>query len=198
MSESIQPVAETEPVQTTLDINDLMRILPHRYPFLMIDRVIDLKRKERIVAIKNVTINEPFFAGHFPNFPIMPGVLMVEAIAQAGGALLLTEIPNREQMLMVFTGRSTAHRSRSEGLARHRGSHGRKDFRWRQARGRSYRHLPSGAAHGGSGQSGGNGRRGVVCILWTCRFVVGIGIPRYARNDNESYFTDADSSHCDR
>ena len=105
MSETTQPVAETaEQTPTTLDINDLMRILPHRFPFLLIDRVIDLKRKERIVAIKNVTINEPFFAGHFPNFPIMPGVLMVEAIAQAGGALLLTEIPNRDQMLMVFTG----------------------------------------------------------------------------------------------
>jgi 3-hydroxyacyl-[acyl-carrier-protein] dehydratase len=105
MSETIQPVAETgEPVHTTLDINDLMRILPHRYPFLLIDRVIDLKRKKRIVAIKNVTINEPFFAGHFPNFPIMPGVLLVEAIAQAGGALLLTEVPDRDHLLMVFTG----------------------------------------------------------------------------------------------
>jgi 3-hydroxyacyl-[acyl-carrier-protein] dehydratase len=81
-----------------------MRILPHRYPFLLIDRVIDLVRMKRIVAIKNVTINEPFFAGHFPNMPIMPGVLIVEAVAQAGGALLLTEIPDREHKLMVFTG----------------------------------------------------------------------------------------------
>src|SRR5439155_17172435 len=97
-------VEAPELVKTTLDINEICRILPHRFPFLLIDRVIDLKRKERIVAIKNVTINEPFFAGHFPNLPIMPGVLIVEAIAQAGGGLLLTEIPDREQRLMVFTG----------------------------------------------------------------------------------------------
>src|SRR6266478_4451587 len=87
-----------------LDIQDIFKILPHRYPFLLIDRVIDLTRKQRIVAIKNVTINEPFFAGHFPNLPIMPGVLIVEAIAQAGGALLLTEIEDRQHKLMVFTG----------------------------------------------------------------------------------------------
>jgi 3-hydroxyacyl-[acyl-carrier-protein] dehydratase len=100
------PIA-TEPAateHTTLDIHDIMRILPHRYPFLLIDRVIDLVRMKRIVAIKNVTINEPFFSGHFPNMPIMPGVLIVEAVAQAGGALLLTEIPDREHKLMVFTG----------------------------------------------------------------------------------------------
>ncbi len=87
-----------------LDINEIQRILPHRYPFLLIDRVIDLTRKERIVAIKNVTVNEPFFAGHFPNMPIMPGVLIIEAIAQAGGALLLTEVEDRDNKLMVFTG----------------------------------------------------------------------------------------------
>jgi 3-hydroxyacyl-[acyl-carrier-protein] dehydratase len=87
-----------------LEIGDIMAILPHRYPFLLIDRLMEIERKKRIVAIKNVTINEPFFAGHFPNFPIMPGVLIVESIAQAGGALLLTEIPDRENKLMVFTG----------------------------------------------------------------------------------------------
>jgi 3-hydroxyacyl-[acyl-carrier-protein] dehydratase len=100
------PIAEApaDAAKTTLDIYDILRILPHRFPFLLIDRVIDLTRKERIVAIKNVTINEPFFAGHFPNMPIMPGVLIVEAIAQAGGALLLTEVEDREDKLMVFTG----------------------------------------------------------------------------------------------
>jgi len=87
-----------------LDITDIMSILPHRYPFLLIDRLIEIERKKHIVAIKNVTINEPFFAGHFPNYPIMPGVLIVESIAQAGGALLLTEIPDRDSKLMVFTG----------------------------------------------------------------------------------------------
>jgi len=90
--------------KTTLDITEIQRILPHRYPFLLIDRVVELTRRERIVALKNVTVNEPYFQGHFPGYPIMPGVLMVEAIAQAGGALLLTEIADREQNLMVFSG----------------------------------------------------------------------------------------------
>jgi 3-hydroxyacyl-[acyl-carrier-protein] dehydratase len=105
MSDITQPasvVPDAEHIR--LDIHEILRILPHRYPFLLIDRVIDLTRKQRIVALKNVTINEPFFAGHFPGVPIMPGVLIVEAIAQAGGALLLTEVPDREQKLMVFTG----------------------------------------------------------------------------------------------
>ena len=87
-----------------LDIQDILAILPHRYPFLLIDSVVDLTRRQRVVAIKNVTFNEPFFQGHFPGVPIMPGVLIIEAIAQAGGALLLTEIPDRENKLMVFTG----------------------------------------------------------------------------------------------
>lgn len=92
------------PAKTTLDINEIQRILPHRFPFLLIDRVLDLTRKQRIVALKNVTVNEPFFAGHFPGFPIMPGVLVVEAIAQAGGVLVLSEPENRRNKLMVFTG----------------------------------------------------------------------------------------------
>jgi len=98
--EAEQPAAEKK----TLDITAIQAILPHRYPFLLIDRVIEIERKKRIVAIKNVTSNEPYFMGHFPGFPIMPGVLLVESIAQAGGALLLTEIPDRDQKLMVFTG----------------------------------------------------------------------------------------------
>jgi len=87
-----------------LDINQIQAILPHRYPFLLIDRVLEIERRKRIVAIKNVTINEPFFAGHFPGYPIMPGVLIVEAMAQAGGAMLLTEVEDRTDKLIVFTG----------------------------------------------------------------------------------------------
>src|SRR6266700_4226010 len=105
MTDTAHPeIAAPAPDKTTLDIIDIFHILPHRYPFLLIDRVVEIVRKQRIVAIKNVTINEPFFAGHFPNLPIMPGVLIVVAIAQAGGALLLTEIEDRQHKLMVFTG----------------------------------------------------------------------------------------------
>ena len=105
MTESI-PVPGAPPAASTtgLDIHEILKILPHRYPLLLIDRVLELERKDRIVAIKNVTINEPFFVGHFPGLPIMPGVLIVEAIAQAGGALLLTEVEDRNDKVMVFTG----------------------------------------------------------------------------------------------
>ncbi len=105
MSDTTQTMTEEpEPVRTGMDIVDILKILPHRYPFLLIDRVVELVRMKSIVALKNVTITEPFFQGHFPDKPIMPGVLIVEAIAQAGGLLLLTEVPNRDEMLMVFTG----------------------------------------------------------------------------------------------
>jgi 3-hydroxyacyl-[acyl-carrier-protein] dehydratase len=105
MTDTTHPETEAAKARPiSLDIYEIQRILPHRYPFLLIDRVIDLTPRERIVALKNVTINEPFFQGHFPNLPIMPGVLIVEAIAQAGGALLLTEVEDRDQKLMVFTG----------------------------------------------------------------------------------------------
>jgi beta-hydroxyacyl-ACP dehydratase FabZ len=70
-----------------LDYKEIIKILPHRYPFLLVDRIIELEPGERVVGIKNVTVNEPFFQGHFPGNPIMPGVLIVEAMAQAGGVL---------------------------------------------------------------------------------------------------------------
>lgn len=86
-----------------LNVQEIMQILPHRYPFLLIDRVVEIERKKRIVALKNVTMNEPFFQGHFPGVPVMPGVLVVEAIAQAGGTLLLPEVPDRDKLLIMFT-----------------------------------------------------------------------------------------------
>jgi len=101
---STEAASSEAPAPTTLDILQIMQIIPHRYPFLLLDRIIELRRRERIVAIKNVTINEPFFQGHFPGYPIMPGVLVIEAMAQAGALLLLTEIEDRANKIMVFTG----------------------------------------------------------------------------------------------
>ena len=88
----------------TFDIQEILEFLPHRYPFLLIDRIVEFERAKRAVAIKNVTINEPYFLGHFPGHPIMPGVLVVEAMAQAGAVLMLAEIPDRQTKLAVFTG----------------------------------------------------------------------------------------------
>lgn len=85
-----------------LDIMEIQKILPHRYPFLMIDGIEEIERVKRIVGVKNVTINEAHFQGHFPGKPIMPGVLIIEAMAQTGGLLLLLEIPDREKKLLYF------------------------------------------------------------------------------------------------
>src|ERR1035438_9956718 len=88
----------------TFDIQEILDLLPHRYPFLLIDRVVEFERGKRLVAIKNVTINEPFYQGHFPGYPIMPGVLVIEAMAQSGAIIMMSEIPDREKKLAVFTG----------------------------------------------------------------------------------------------
>jgi beta-hydroxyacyl-ACP dehydratase FabZ len=79
-----------------LSIQDVMNLLPHRYPFLLIDRILEFEPGKRVVGLKNVTINEPFFQGHFPGHPIMPGVLLLEAMAQTGGVLALKSIPEEE------------------------------------------------------------------------------------------------------
>jgi len=71
----------------TMDINEIMRLLPHRYPFLLVDRVLECEAGQRIKAVKNVTLNEPFFQGHFPGYPVMPGVLVIEAMAQVSAIL---------------------------------------------------------------------------------------------------------------
>lgn len=84
------------------DVQWIQSVLPHRYPMLLIDRVLEMESKKRIVAIKNFTINEEFFQGHFPGHPIVPGVLLIEAMAQAGGILLLQDDPGREHKLLYF------------------------------------------------------------------------------------------------
>lgn len=85
-----------------LDIQGIQKILPHRYPFLMVDAILEIEPFKRIVGIKNVTINEHFFQGHFPGKPIFPGVLIIESMAQTGGLLLLREVPDRESKLLYF------------------------------------------------------------------------------------------------
>jgi UDP-3-O-[3-hydroxymyristoyl] N-acetylglucosamine deacetylase/3-hydroxyacyl-[acyl-carrier-protein] dehydratase len=86
-----------------LGIEEIMKVLPHRYPFLLVDRVLEIDAGKRIVGIKNVTINEPFFQGHFPGHPIMPGVLIIEAMAQVGGMLLMGAVSDPEKKVVYFT-----------------------------------------------------------------------------------------------
>jgi len=85
-----------------LGIEEIMKTLPHRYPFLLVDRILEMEEKKRIVGLKNVTINEPFFQGHFPGHPIMPGVLIIEAMAQVGGILLMGQIEGYESKVVYF------------------------------------------------------------------------------------------------
>ncbi len=85
-----------------LDTDGIQKILPHRHPFLMVDGILEMERLKRIVGVKNVSITESYFQGHFPGKPIMPGVLIIEAMAQTGGLLLLQEVPDREKKLLYF------------------------------------------------------------------------------------------------
>ena len=85
-----------------IGIDEIMTYLPHRYPFLLIDRIVEFEENKRVVGIKNVTINEPFFQGHFPGHPIMPGVLLIEAMAQVGGVMALKSDPNPSSKVIYF------------------------------------------------------------------------------------------------
>ena len=87
-----------------MDIQAIKAVLPHRYPFLLVDRVVELAPAERIVALKNVSADEPFFAGHFPAYPVMPGILIVEALAQAGAVMMLKSIEGAGDRIPLFAG----------------------------------------------------------------------------------------------
>lgn len=87
-----------------MDINEIQKIIPHRYPMLLIDRILELDPLKKITAIKNITINEQVFDGHFPGAPVFPGVYIIEAMAQAGAVLLFREVPDRDSKLLYFTG----------------------------------------------------------------------------------------------
>lgn len=88
----------------TFDVQEILDYLPHRYPFLLVDRILEFEPNQRIVGLKNVTINEPYFQGHFPGVPIMPGVLILEAMAQVGGFLVFKTLPDRQRKLVFFAG----------------------------------------------------------------------------------------------
>jgi len=86
----------------SVDIQEIIKLIPHRYPFLLVDRILEVEPQKRIVGLKNVTFNEPFFQGHFPGRPIMPGVLIVEAMAQTGGVLAFLSLPEEERGRVIF------------------------------------------------------------------------------------------------
>ncbi|MGD0130104.1 MAG: 3-hydroxyacyl-ACP dehydratase FabZ, partial [Terriglobia bacterium] len=85
-------------------IMDIMSFLPHRYPFLLVDRILEIEGDKRIVGLKNVTMNEPFFQGHFPGAPVMPGVLIIECMAQVAGVMIYRDMPDKDKKLIYFTG----------------------------------------------------------------------------------------------
>ena len=100
---SVSPIDENTPLKTVFNVEEIQKLLPHRYPFALVDRIIEYVPGKRAVGIKNVTFNEPHFQGHFPGRPMMPGVLIVEAMAQVGG-IVLTQLPELEGGLFLFAG----------------------------------------------------------------------------------------------
>ncbi len=100
---SASPIDENTPLKTVFNVEEIQKLLPHRYPFALVDRIIEYVPGKRAVGIKNVTFNEPHFQGHFPGRPMMPGVLIVEAMAQVGG-IVLTQLPEMEGGLFLFAG----------------------------------------------------------------------------------------------
>ncbi|MGH7463465.1 MAG: 3-hydroxyacyl-ACP dehydratase FabZ, partial [Longimicrobiales bacterium] len=102
LAEALAAANSREQARPIVDIQRIMQHLPHRYPMLLVDRIIEFEAGKRIVGIKNVTINEPFFQGHYPGHPVMPGVLLIESMAQVGGLLLLDAIDNIEDKVVYF------------------------------------------------------------------------------------------------
>lgn len=103
MSTVADSASDNQAAKQTLDVREIHRLLPHRYPFALVDRIIEYVPGEKAVGIKNVTFNEPYFPGHIPDFPLMPGVLMVEAMAQVGG-IVLVQLPGMEGKFFAFAG----------------------------------------------------------------------------------------------
>ena len=97
-----QTPSQTKPTLDTADIARVMQLLPHRYPFLMVDRIFDMSGDQSCIGVKNVTINEPFFQGHFPQFPVMPGVLIIEGLAQTAGALCVHSMGTGYKAELVY------------------------------------------------------------------------------------------------
>jgi len=100
--DSLRKGESPQPMQKSYEIYEIMNMLPHRYPFILIDRILEIVPGEKVVALKNVTINEPFFQGHFPGTPVMPGVLIVEAMGQAGGVLAFASLPQEKHGKAVY------------------------------------------------------------------------------------------------